>query len=150
MKKMMMRHLDREVAMQIAFARLLGGEATFDEAIALSYGGTEELEKINTLRTEDDIAFARSLYEGVNEHCSEIDDVIENYLKDWSLKTISKVELTILRIAAYELMFKTDVPQGVVINEAVELAKKYCDDGKHSYINGVLGAYVKDKESGNI
>lgn len=142
-----MRHIAREVAMKIAFARLLGGEATYDETIEISYSGTESFENISAHKTRSDEAFAHELVEGVNEHRAEIDDELNNYLNNWSVDTISKIELTILRIAMYELMFSKQVPQGAIINEAVELAKEYCDDNKHMYINGVLGSYVRDMEN---
>ena len=138
-----MRHLSREVAMKIAFSRLLGGNSTFDDAVSVSYEGTPEFEKIMSKRSEADIAFAQSLVTGIENHLEEIDNVINDFLRDWKTVNLPKVELTILRIAVYELTYTPDVPQGAVINEAVELAKTYCDDGKYSYINGVLSAYVR-------
>ena len=139
----MMRHVSREMAMKMAFARLLGGDSTYDEAVAVSYEGTPSFEKIMQRRNDDDIAFAKMLVEGIEAHMTEIDEIINDYLKDWKTTTLPKVELTILRIAVYELTYTPDVPQGAIINEAVELAKTYCDENKHSYINGVLSTYVK-------
>ena len=142
-----MRHVSREVAMKIAFAKLLGGDATYDEAVAISYGGTEDYDKIMMRKNDEDIAFANSLINGVEAHKKEIDETINDYLKNWSTETISKIELIILRIAMYELMYTPDVPKGAVIDEAVELAKQYSDDKKYSYVNGVLSAYVKDAQN---
>jgi len=139
----MMRHVSREMAMKIAFARLLGGDSTYDEAVAISYEGTDSYDRIMKRRSDDDVSFARMLVNGVENHTTEIDEIINDYLKDWKTTTLPKVELTILRIAVYELTYTPDVPQGAVINEAVELAKMYCDDNKYAYINGVLSTYVK-------
>lgn len=139
-----MRHVSREIAMKIAFARLLGGTVTYDDTVELSYAGQDEYNKIMSLRSEDDIQFANMLAEGVEEHRDELDERINDYLKEWSTDTISKIELTILRIAMFELIYTPDVPCGAVVDEAVELTKQYSDENKYSYVNGVLSAFIKD------
>lgn len=87
--------------------------------------------------------YARSVAEGVEEKKDNLDELIEKYSKGWRVKRLPKVNLAILRLAAYEILFVDDVPESVAINEAVELAKKYSGESDYSFINGVLGALVK-------
>ena len=87
--------------------------------------------------------YARSIALGVEEKKDNLDGLIEKYSKGWKVKRLPKVNLAILRLAAYEILFVDDVPESVAINEAVELAKKYSGESDYSFINGVLGAVVK-------
>lgn len=87
--------------------------------------------------------YARSIALGVEEKKENLDGLIEKYSKGWKVKRLPKVNLAILRLAAYEILFVDDVPESVAINEAVELAKKYSGESDYSFINGVLGALVK-------
>ena len=87
--------------------------------------------------------YARSIALGVEEKKDNLDGLIEKYSKGWKVKRLPKVNLAILRLAAYEILFVDDVPDSVAINEAVELAKKYSGESDYSFINGVLGALVK-------
>ncbi len=91
-------------------------------------------------------SYAERLIKGVKEHKDEIDDIIEKNLKGWKKNRISKISLTILRMAVFELYYVKDVPQSVVINEAVELAKSYATAEDGSFVNGVLGSVVTNKE----
>lgn len=87
--------------------------------------------------------YARSIALGVEDKKDNLDGLIEKYSKGWKVKRLPKVNLAILRLAAYEILFVDDVPESVAINEAVELAKKYSGESDYSFINGVLGALVK-------
>ena len=87
--------------------------------------------------------YARSIALGVEEKKDNLDGLIEKYSKGWKVKRLPKVNLAILRLAAYEILFVDDVPESVAINEAVELAKKYSGESDYSFVNGVLGALVK-------
>ena len=91
-------------------------------------------------------SYAERLIKGVKEHKDEIDDIIEKNLKGWKKNRISKISLTILRMAVFELYYVKDVPQSVVIKEAVELAKSYATAEDGSFVNGVLGSVVTNKE----
>jgi len=79
-----------------------------------------------------------ALVEGVQANQEAIDEKIQNYAIGWKLERISRVDLSILRIAVYELLY-ADVARGIAINEAVELAKQYSTDKAGAFINGVLG-----------
>ena len=76
---------------------------------------------------------------GVLNSQKEIDELIDTNAKDWSIDRIAKMDLPILRVAIYEIKHREDIPVGVSINEAVELAKKYGSDDSPKFINGLLG-----------
>ena len=82
----------------------------------------------------------------VYANLDEIDSLINENLVGWSAKRISKVSRAILRLAVCELLYSENMPVGVAINEAVEIAKKYATPDDASYINGVLGSFVKKLE----
>ena len=133
----MSRSAAREVAMKIGYSRLVGGQGTPDLVI--------EESEIQDKMTEEDVLFAREVSDGVEEHREELDAVIEKHAIGWSLERISKVDLAILRVAVYEILYREDVPAGAAINEAVELAKRFGGDHSYSFINGILGAFAKEK-----
>ena len=100
----------------------------------------EELIKNNCEAKSD---FVEEIVFGVITHLKEIDDIANKYMKDWTIDRIDKMGASILRVGIYELKF-TETPDIVVINEAVELAKKYCDDNVRKIINAVLDRYIKE------
>jgi N utilization substance protein B len=87
--------------------------------------------------------YAKELYEGVTKNTDEIDEIISSFSNGWKLNRIPKVNLSILRLAIYEIKYIESVPRSVAINEAVELAKKYSGKEDASFINGILGSYVR-------
>jgi N utilization substance protein B len=91
---------------------------------------------------EEDKSFANSLSTGINDHYDELINIITTNTEGYELDRIFKVDLAILVLAVYELKF-TDTPKNIVINEAVELSKKYSTDKSYSFINGVLAKVVK-------
>lgn len=91
--------------------------------------------------------YARAVVAGIEAKRDEIDAAISAFLKKgWTLSRISKTSLAILRLAFYEITYLDNVPDGVSVNEAVELAKKYTID-ESGFINGVLGAYIRSREA---
>ena len=82
------------------------------------------------------------LVEGVQENAARIDELIEAHASNWSLDRLPDVDRAILRMATYELLWADDVPDAVVIDEAVELAKALSTDESPAYVNGVLGAIL--------
>lgn len=86
-------------------------------------------------------------YERIVPYFSRLDEVIDRYSKKWPVLRIGKVELTILRLAVYEILLDDAVPEKVAVNEAVELAKKYGQDNGGSFVNGVLSGVLKDKDA---
>ena len=89
--------------------------------------------------------YAKALFEGVCANTETLDDVIASYLNGWKINRIAKINLAILRLAAYEILYVDDTPDSVAINEAVELAKKYASAEDAAFINGVLGSVVRGK-----
>lgn len=87
--------------------------------------------------------FVEDMVYGVITYQEELDKIADSKMKDWSIKRIDKTGAAILRLALYELRY-TDTPSVVVINEAIELAKKYSDDAVRKIINAVLDQVIKD------
>lgn len=98
----------------------------------------------NNIIDEEAKKYITNAVNGIEEHQEEILKDIETNLKEeWKLSRISKMDLTILKLAIYEIKF-TDVPYKVSINEAVELAKKYGEDKSKNFVNGILASVVKE------
>jgi len=93
--------------------------------------------------------FAYSLAEGVVSHMSDIDAVISEYAEGWDIERMPRVDRNILRMALYEIFF-TDVPPGVTIDEAVELAKAFSTEDSGKFVNGLLGRVNRDREAGEL
>jgi len=92
--------------------------------------------------TDEDKEFANCLIGGINEHYDELINVIKENTVGYELERIYKVDLAILVLAVFEIKF-TETPSNIVINEAVELSKKYSTDKSYSFVNGVLAKVVK-------
>ena len=88
--------------------------------------------------------FADELVHGVISKQNELDDKITPHLKSWALERLNKIDRIILRLSAFELLY-TDAPEKVIVNEAVNLAKKFSDDESYKFINGVLSEIIKNK-----
>ncbi len=98
----------------------------------------------NNITDEEAKKYITNAVNGIEKHQEEILKDIETNLKEeWKLSRISKMDLTILKLAIYEIKF-TDVPYKVSINEAVELAKKYGEDKSKNFVNGILASVVKE------
>ena len=91
--------------------------------------------------------YAQAVVMGIEAKQNEIDAEISKYLKKgWTISRISRPSLAILRLAVYEIKYLDSVPDGVSVNEAVELAKKYTID-ESGFVNGILGSYIRSKEA---
>lgn len=93
--------------------------------------------------TEEDRQFVNTLIGGVNENYESILNVIKENTEGYDIDRIYKVDLAILVLAVYELLYDKSTPHNVVINEAVELSKKYSTEKSYSFINGVLAKVIK-------
>ncbi len=130
------RSLAREIAMKMLYAASLGGVETMDEALAQS--------DLKDTLSGSDKTLLENLVAGVTDHQAELDAVIEKYAQGWALNRLARVDLTIMRMAVYEMMHLPEIPVGATINEAVELAKKYAEDKSSGFINGILGSAAKE------
>ncbi|MFA6939496.1 MAG: transcription antitermination factor NusB [Clostridiaceae bacterium] len=90
-----------------------------------------------------DMEYLKDILNGVAENKGEIDKAIEKNLSNWKIDRISKVDLAILRLCVYEILYKKDIPDKVSVNEAINLSKKYSGEKSPSFINGVLGKFFK-------
>ncbi len=114
---------------------------------------TEGLQEQETLfaetlkkASEQDLIQIKAKYHGILENLSEIDSIINDRTKGWKTSRMGKAELTILRLAVYELLYDEEIPTGVAINEAVELAKEYGTEEASSFVNGVLAKVAAEQE----
>ena len=87
----------------------------------------------------------RELAEGVDGHREELDDIIAAHAKGWTVDRIAPLDMNVMRVALYEMEFM-DTPPEVAINEAVEIAKEYCGAEAPKFVNGILGAVVRERE----
>ena len=100
----------------------------------------------NNIENNDAIEYIKDAILGIEENKEKILAYIENNLKsDWKIDRISNIDLAILKLAIYEIKYKK-LPYKVVINEAVELAKKYGEDNSKKFVNGILASIVKEEE----
>lgn len=91
---------------------------------------------------EKDAEYVSEKYQKIQEKLPQIDEMINEKAEKWDTARMSKVDLTILRLAVYEIMFDDSVPTGVAINEAVELAKKFGQEASFSFVNGILAKFA--------
>lgn len=100
----------------------------------------------NNINDEEQIKYIKDSFNGIQENSEEIKKLISDNLKEnWSFERISKIDIAILKLAIYELIY-SNVPYKVAINEAIEIAKKYGDDSSKAFVNGILASVVKEKD----
>lgn len=92
----------------------------------------------------DSESFARLLVAGTIEHVAEIDELIAKHLDSWELSRINKVDLAILRISVYPLLYQKDLHPSIVINEAVDISKEFGSDDSYKFVNAVLDNIKKE------
>ena len=131
------RRQSREAALQALYQLDVGG-AESDQAMAYAI----EIAGI----TADDSNFMKDLVLGSINHLQEIDQIISTLSKDWNIDRLARVDHNIMRMAIYEILYREDIPFGVTVNEAVELAKMFGGEDSGRFINGVL-AHVGKKET---
>ena len=124
----------RQRALQALF-QLDSTELTIEDAIVHALNVDDEQEaKTN--------AFFEKLVRGTTENLEAIDASLNEKLENWTLSRLPKIERTILRLSVYELNFSDDVPNKVVLNEAIELCKLFGDEKSSKFVNGVLSKYI--------
>jgi N utilization substance protein B len=140
------RRQGREKAFQVLYGVIFMGtpirphvERTFEHFVTRQDHSSHEVNE-----------FAWELVSGVLERMKELDEIIGYFSKNWRLDRIAKIELTILRLSAYEMLFRSDVPAKVAINEAIELSKKYGDNQSSRFVNGILDAVAKWQREGGL
>ena len=127
------RKTARAQAMKLIYEWEMGGAGGAETRINLL--------EINPDEPESD--FMNALVEGVQNHVSTLDEQLKKHIRGWSLDRLTRVDLSILRLGAYELMYSS-IPESIAINEAVNLANLYSTDKAGAFINGILGSLVRD------
>ncbi|MBQ8087279.1 MAG: transcription antitermination factor NusB [Clostridia bacterium] len=125
----MNRRTAREDAVKLIYEMEMGGDGGEDTRF-----GVLEIDP-----NEEEADYVERLYQGVTENVDQIDAILSDHLTGWTIERISKVDLAVLRGAAYELKY-VGLPASVVINEAVEIVDRYSTDKARAFVNGVLGA----------
>lgn len=92
---------------------------------------------------DDEIEYIYHAIDTIIKNLEKIDLEIKKYIKGWSINRLAKVDLAILRISIYEIIYREDIPIEVSINEAIEIAKKFSTDESSKFINGILGSFVR-------
>lgn len=131
----MSRHLARETAMCLVFEK--------------SFGTVEPLMRIqlvsdNKLDSNDE-EYVDRIIKGVSENLENIDKLIAEYSKEWKIDRLAKVDLAIMRLSVYEMLYCDDIVENISINEAIELSKKYSGPQAPQFINGILDSIYKQK-----
>ena len=147
----MARVTARAAVMQMIYEHLAGGEGG-EETLHMVYDelrqdGVPGVDEVRESEPGDaDRAYIARVMDGVMNNLPELDEKIEAASKDWTIDRMPKVDLTILRLAAWEILHEDDVPGSVAINEAVELSRRYSEPASGRFINGVLGTILREKE----
>lgn len=136
----MNRSAIRELAFKLIYSMEIQKENNIDEQIELYIESNEIKDK----KAEE---YIKDVILGINSNLEEILKLIEKNLKsDWKLDRISKIDLSLLKLAIYEIKYK-EIPYKVAINEAIELAKKYGEDNSKNFVNGILASVVKELDN---
>ena len=133
----MRRSEQREHIFKLLFMTQFNSENEMSDQVSMYFDTLGELE-------EKDQEAIQNKYQHILEHLDEIAQILNEYSRGWKTTRMNRVDLTALRLAVYEMKMDEEVPVGVAINEAVELAKKYGTDDSPSFVNGVLAKLFKE------
>ena len=128
----------RKCAFQIVFQMPFYTDFDCNEVLKVFFE-SPELSEIS----DDDKEYIQKDVHGVCERLFEIDELISAYTVGWDIERISRIDLAIIRLAVYEMKYNNDIPTGVAINEAVEIAKEFGDDDSPGFVNGILGTMLR-------
>jgi N utilization substance protein B len=131
----------REAALQILYQWEVGG-ASIDDTLA-AYWAVREEDAAERVPPPTDREYAAMLARGTVERLAQLDPEIEAQAEHWRLSRMAVIDRLILRLAAYELQFVADAPSAVVINEAVELARRFSEEAAVRFVNGILDGLAK-------
>ncbi len=136
----MSRHRSRELAIQMSYQYDLDPKALSDK------GSIERFWREQALSSDDNRAYFELLITGVSDYLPQIDKHIESVLQNWRMDRMEKVDLAVLRVGAYELLYGLEkIDDAVIIDEAINLAKKFGTEDSPAFVNGVLDAMAKKK-----
>lgn len=143
----MSRRAIREAIFKLLFISefFSGDEMQTQEEMYFDGAGYDDVHGM--IPTDADAAFIFDKYKKVKETSDKIDILLNKISEGWKTSRMSRVDLNVLRLAVYEMLYDDSIPVSVAINEAVEIAKKYGGDDSGSFINGILGRIAKEKGS---
>lgn len=136
----MARRKGRILAFQALYSWDLGN-VDVDNVLDFSWVEKETLERMG----EESLSFTRLLVSGTIEHIEEIDSVIKSHLTNWDFDRLNKVDLAILRISVYPLLFQKDIHSSIIIDEAIDISKEFGSDDSFKFINAVLDSIRKSQ-----
>lgn len=136
----MARRKGRILAFQALYSWDLGN-VDVDNVLDFSWVEKETLERMG----EESLTFTRLLVSGTIEHIEEIDSVIKSHLTNWDFDRLNKVDLAILRISVYPLLFQKDIHSSIIIDEAIDISKEFGSDDSFKFINAVLDSIRKSQ-----
>lgn len=142
----MTRSLVREHLFKLLFRIEFNSPEDMPEQVRLYFEDTfadEDHESTGSDVPSGDRDYIREKYDRIIERLPEIDGMIDRSAKGWSIARIGKVELSVLRLAIYEMLYDDSIPVGVAIDEAVELAKRFGQESSGSFVNGILATLAK-------
>ncbi|MDR2514710.1 MAG: transcription antitermination factor NusB [Christensenellaceae bacterium] len=140
----MARAYARDCAARLLYARALGGDPIDDKSDILKAGLAEGEEAPGL--DGGDKAYIAAMLDGVGETLDELDDWVEQYAVGWALERISKVDLSVLRLALFEMLHREDIPVNVSISEAVGLCNRFSTPESAAFVNGILGSVSRRLE----
>ena len=148
----MSRKTARSAAMQMICESVSGGQGgeetlkmVYDELREYGVPGGRTVGKKEP--DEEDRAYITEAFNGVLDNMDELDALIDRTAKDWPIERMSLVDLTILRLAVWEILHKPDVPANVSVAEALELTEQYSDPEDKPFVNGILGTIVRGQNA---
>jgi N utilization substance protein B len=133
----MRRREQREHIFKLLFMTHFNSQEEMSDQFSFYFEGLGLEEPVEL--DEKDVTYMKEKYENILSHLEEIDELLNEYSKGWKTTRMNRVDLNALRLAVYELKYDDEVPVGVAINEAVELAKRFGGDASGSFVNGILG-----------
>ena len=150
---MITRTVAREIAVhyafELGFSNLSAQELLEQELTQERFGEIAEIDPLYAeFPDEKQCAYIRKLVEGVGEHGYELDEYISKYAIGWKFQRIPRIAAAIMRVAMYEVLYMPEIPASAAINAAVELAKKYDEPKVASFVNGILGSFVRKELPG--
>ena len=117
------------------------GNVDIDNVLDFAWVEKETLERMG----EESLSFTRLLVSGTIEHIEEIDSVIKSHLTNWDFDRLNKVDLAILRISVYPLLYQKDIHSSIIIDEAIDISKEFGSDDSFKFINAILDAIKKSQ-----
>jgi N utilization substance protein B len=147
----MSRRIAREYAIQFLFSLDFNKADDVEKQLEEFLLHTQEFkEEESPALNKGSKSYTLDVVKGTMQHMEEIDKLIEFHTTGWKKERIARVDLAIIRLAIYEIVFNNEVPDSVAANEAIELAKKFSTEESGSFVNGILGKIIRGKDEQGI